>query len=195
MSVQDLLDELGASKGAFYHYFDSKQSLLEAVVDRLADAAIAALAPILDDAELPALPKLERVFAGIARFKAERKDLMLALIEVWNSDGNAIVREKLRRSTVSRMVPLLSRVVKQGIDEGVFNVDSPDETATVFVSLMLGFQELAIDLFLARQASTITFEVVQGSVASFTAAFERILGIPNGSITLIDASTLHFWFG
>ena len=31
MSVQDVLDELEASKGAFYHYFDSKQALLEAV--------------------------------------------------------------------------------------------------------------------------------------------------------------------
>ncbi len=28
MTVQDVLDELGASKGAFYHYFDSKEALL-----------------------------------------------------------------------------------------------------------------------------------------------------------------------
>ena len=33
MSVQDVLDELDASRGAFYHYFDSKAALLEAVVD------------------------------------------------------------------------------------------------------------------------------------------------------------------
>jgi len=195
MSIQDVLDELEASKGAFYHYFDSKQALLEAVVERFADVAIAELAPVLNDPKLPALRKLERFFAGIARRKAEQKELMLAIIEIWNSDGNAIVREKLRRLTVSRMVPLLSAVIKQGIDEGVFQVASPDETATVFVSLMLGFQELANDYFIARQAGTITFAVVQRSVASFTEAFERILGIPKGSLTLTDQSTLHFWFG
>jgi len=195
MSIQDVLDELEASKGAFYHYFDSKQALLEAVVERFADVAIAELAPVLNDPKLPALRKLERFFAGIARRKAEQKELMLAIIEIWNSDGNAIVREKLRRLTVSRMVPLLSAVIKQGTDEGVFRVASPDETATVFVSLMLGFQELANDYFIARQAGTITFAVVQRSVASFTEAFERILGIPKGSLTLTDQSTLHFWFG
>jgi len=195
MSIQDVLDELEASKGAFYHYFDSKQALLEAVVERFADVAIAELAPVLSDPKLPALRKLERFFAGIARRKAEQKELMLAIIEIWNSDGNAIVREKLRRLTVSRMVPLLSAVIKQGTDEGVFRVASPDETATVFVSLMLGFQELANDYFIARQAGTITFAVVQRSVASFTEAFERILGIPKGSLTLTDQSTLHFWFG
>ncbi|TME77617.1 MAG: helix-turn-helix transcriptional regulator [Chloroflexi bacterium] len=57
MSIQDVLDELEASKGAFYHYFDSKQALLEAVVERFADVAIAELAPVLSDPKLPALRK------------------------------------------------------------------------------------------------------------------------------------------
>src|ERR1700719_1919309 len=35
MSIQDVLDALEVSKGAFYHYFHSKQALLEAVVERL----------------------------------------------------------------------------------------------------------------------------------------------------------------
>jgi AcrR family transcriptional regulator len=80
MSIQDLLNELEASKGAFYHYFDSKQALLEAVVERFADGAIASVAPILNDPDLPALRKLERVLAGIANLKAEQKELMLAII-------------------------------------------------------------------------------------------------------------------
>src|SRR3977135_4304437 len=85
MSIQDVLNELEASKGAFYHYFDSKQALLEAVVERFADAGLAALGPILDDPELPALRKLEKVFAGIARFKAQKKELVVAIVEVWSS--------------------------------------------------------------------------------------------------------------
>ena len=195
MSIQDLLDQLEASKGAFYHYFGSKQKLLEAVVERFADGAMASLAPILSDPELPALKKLERFFAGIASLKAEQKDLMLAIIEVWNSDGNAIVREKVRRLSERIMVPLLSAVVTQGVDEGTLQVDSPDEMAKVLASLMLGFQQQATDLFIARQAGAITFEVVQRAVAANTEAFERILGVPKGSITLTDEPTLRFWFG
>jgi AcrR family transcriptional regulator len=195
MSIQDLLDQLEASKGAFYHYFDSKQALLEAVVERFADGAMASLAPVLADPRLPALRKLEKFFAGIASLKAEQKDLMLAIIEVWNSDGNAIVREKVRRLSERIMIPLLSAVVKQGVDEGTLQVDSPDEMAKVLASLMLGFQQQATDMFIARQAGAITFEVVQRSVAAHTEAFERILGIPKGSVTLTDEPTLRFWFG
>ncbi|MCG7586295.1 TetR/AcrR family transcriptional regulator, partial [Photobacterium sp. OFAV2-7] len=32
-SVNDLINAVGVSKGAFYHYFDSKQAVLEALVD------------------------------------------------------------------------------------------------------------------------------------------------------------------
>jgi AcrR family transcriptional regulator len=195
MSIQDVLDELDASKGAFYHYFDSKQALLEAVVDRFADVALATIAPVLNDANLPALRKLERIFSGIGSFKAQQKDFVLAMIEVWNSDGNAVVREKLRRLTVNRMTPLLSLVIEQGIAEGTFAAQSPDDTAMVLTSLMQGFQQQANDLFIARQAGTIGFDAVQRSVAANTEAFERILGLDRGSLTLIDEPALHFWFG
>src|SRR6266581_3910416 len=84
MSIQDVLDELDASKGAFYHYFDSKQALLEAVVERFADAALVTLDPVLDDPNLQAMRKLERIFSGIASFKAQQKEFVLAIIEVWN---------------------------------------------------------------------------------------------------------------
>src|SRR5437588_11756155 len=106
MSIQDVLDELDTSKGALYHYFDSKQALLDGVVDRFADAAMAAVAPILADPSLPALRKLERVFAGIARFKTGQVELVLAIMEVGNSDGNALVREEARRLTAGRPGPI-----------------------------------------------------------------------------------------
>jgi AcrR family transcriptional regulator len=195
MSIQDVLDALEVSKGAFYHYFDSKQALLEAVLERFADAALERLAPDLGDPDLPALRKMDGLFKGIAAFKAEQKDLVLAIIKVWTSDSNAIVREKLRRMTARRIVPVLSAVIRQGVDEGVFAVLSPDETATVLIGLMEGFQQLATDYFLARQAGTMTFEEVKRSVATFTEAFERILGAGKGSLRLMDDATLHLWFG
>jgi len=171
MNVQDVLDELEVSKGAFYHYFDSKQALLEAVVERFADGAMATVVPILGDPDLPALRKLEKVFAGIARWKAESKELVLAIMEVWNSDSNALVRDKVRRMTIRRLVPLLSAVVEQGIQEGVFRAGPADDTATVLVALMQGFQDLAVEYFIARQAGSITFE--KRSPIIFNSGFQR----------------------
>ncbi len=115
MSIQDVLDELGASRGAFYHYFDSKQELLGAMVDRIADQALAAVAPVVDDAALTATAKLEHFFEGIAQYKTDRKVLMLEFIKIWKSDDNLIVREKVRDTVVARIAPILARIIRQGI--------------------------------------------------------------------------------
>jgi AcrR family transcriptional regulator len=195
MSIQDVLDDLEASRGALYHYFDSKQALLDGVVERFADEALETIDPILADSKLPALTKLERVLGGIARFKAERKELVLAILEIWNSDGNALVRERLRQLTAKRMMPILTLVIRQGVGEGLITSSDPEETARVILYLMQGYQELASEHFLGRQAGTISYEQVLKSNRTATEAFERVLGIPPRSVTLADEATLRFWFG
>ncbi|GAB2559223.1 TetR/AcrR family transcriptional regulator [Gracilibacillus alcaliphilus] len=37
MSIQNILDQLHISRGAFFHYFSSKQQLLEALIERMLD--------------------------------------------------------------------------------------------------------------------------------------------------------------
>jgi len=195
MSVQDVLDQLDASRGAFYHYFDSKLALLEAAVDHIVAAALEAVSPIVADPMLSAPQKLERLFSGIAGWKAERRELMLALLEVWYSDDNAIVRDKVRRSTLVGLVPLLSVIVEQGRVEGVFSASSPDGAAQAVVTLILGAQDMAVELFFARQAGEIPFEVVAARFEGLAEALTRVLGAPAGSMSLIDAATLRLWFG
>lgn len=195
MSIQDVLDAAGASRGAFYHYFESKQELLEAMVDRIADQVLADLAPMVDDAGLPAISKLERFFGGIAQYKTDRKALMLEFIKVWKSDDMAVVRERLRRTMVQKVAPTLAVIIRQGVAEEVFGVDSIAETATILMTLLLGFQDGATDLFLARQANTISYEDAERTLLTFAAAFERILGARPGSISIVDRKTLREWFG
>jgi AcrR family transcriptional regulator len=194
-SVQDVLDEVGASKGAFYHYFDSKDALLDAVVDQMADGATVALEPMFADPALSAVQKLERLFGGLARFKAERKELVLAVMRVWLSDDNAIVREKLRRLVSARLVPWLDRIIRQGIDEGVFSSRYPEELPRVLASLVQGMSELAGELWVARQLGTISFEEVAHTFDAYGEAFERVVGARPGSLSFLDEPSLRIWFG
>ncbi|MGH2466601.1 MAG: TetR/AcrR family transcriptional regulator [Candidatus Limnocylindrales bacterium] len=194
LSVQEVLDALGASKGAFYHYFDSKAALLEAVVDRMADDALETVASLVADPNVPALAKLQGVFGGIARFKADRRELVLAVLDVWLSDDNAIVREKLRRIVVTRMVPVLAAILRQGAAEGMAPASTPEDTARVVASLIQGASDTAVELYVARQAGTVSFAVVERTLGAYAAAFERILGLPAGSLAFLSGETLHPWY-
>jgi AcrR family transcriptional regulator len=195
MSIQDVLDELDASKGAFYHYFDSKEGLLSAVVERIVATATATLEPIAADPALDAVEKFEAVFKGLARWKGERRELMLAILETWASDDNAIVRERLRRDTVVFVMPLLTRIIRQGVAEGTFSVASPEATARVLISVILGTSEVASELFFARQAGTVELAAVVRAFDAYADALERILGLPPRTLKLVDEATLHEWYG
>ena len=55
MTIQDILDQLKISKGAFYHYFNSKVDVLEAVVERMATEQVKPIfLSIVDDPPSPA---------------------------------------------------------------------------------------------------------------------------------------------
>ena len=195
MTIQDILDELQTSRGAFYHYFDSKSALLEEVIERMADAGMATVRPIATDPALAAPEKLERIFSAIADFKAGQADLLLAILEVWRSDENAIVREKLRLKVRDLLDPLLTDIIGQGVSEGTFDVASPEDTAQAVIWLIQGTQERAMDLYLARQAGSTSFEDVVRAFDGYTHAMERLLGVPQGSLTLVRPDVLHRWFG
>jgi AcrR family transcriptional regulator len=194
-SVQDILDAAGASKGAFYHYFDSKDALLDAIVDRMADQATARVQPLIDDRSLSAPQKLEAVFGGIAEFKAERRDLVMGFMEVWGSDDNAVVRERLRHLVAKRQLRLLDAIVRQGIAEGSFTTRFPDDLPRVLVGFMAGMSELAMELWIGRQHGAITFEEVKRTFDAYLEAFERVVGAQAGSLTFLDDSTIAFWYG
>lgn len=193
MSVQDILDGVGSSRGAFYHYFDSKQQLLDAVVTRMGEAAIASLDSTLHDASISALAKLQQVFSGIAGWKAERRDLVLGIAEIWLSDDNALVREKLRQRMTQDFAPMLGSIVAQGKREGVFTVSAPDDAALVLVSLMFGANLLATELFIARQSNRVSLEEVERLLGAYTTAYERILGVREGSLR-IDGDLIRLWY-
>lgn len=194
MTIQDILDILQISKGAFYHYFDSKQALLEALVERTLDDALEMIIPVMQDPNLKSLEKLERYFSLIARWKVEQKDYMLALMSVWYSDDNAIVRQKLDTSSTVKVIPLLTSLIHQGIEEGILKPTFPDQAAAIMMSILEGFANAIAILILSQDRTNASLNQLENLVGAYTDAVERVLGAPQGSIHLIDLKTLREWF-
>lgn len=199
LSIQDVIDDVGASKGAFFHYFDSKTALLGAIVDRMVDAATVAVAPIARDPELTAMQKLEGVFGGIAQWKSAQPELqpnaVADLVRTWYSDENTVVIERMRAAVATRLTPVLVAILREGAADGSFSVTSPEGTASVITSLILGLNDAATRLFIARRDGSVSFEDVRCTLAAYFEAMQRVLGIPVASWPAFDEGALRFWFG
>ena len=142
MSVQDILDVLQISRGAFFHYYSSKHELLEALIDRMLEEMEQVLIPIVHDPTLSALNKLQRFFGMIVQRKTEQKTLLLSLLDTWYADSNAIVRQKVRMAKVQRFTPLLTKIIRQGVGESVLTTSCPDQIGEVIFFLVLDFSEI-----------------------------------------------------
>jgi AcrR family transcriptional regulator len=193
MTIQDILDDLQISKGAFYHYFDSKTALLETLTERMLQEAIKIITPIIEDPHLSALEKFQRYFDTVARWKTARKTLMLALLRIWYTDDNAIVRQKVTSSGLKRITPLLTAIIRQGAQEGIFMTPYPDQVCEVVFSIMLCLGDSLAEALLAHNSEKDTLQAMQNAVASYTDALERILVAPSGCLQLIDDEMLKEW--
>jgi AcrR family transcriptional regulator len=206
MTIQDILDELHISKGAFYHYFDSKQSLLEALLEQLQDTAEQLLLPIVNDTQLPALEKLQRLLSTAGRWKADQMTLMLAIMRIWYADENVLVRQKQLTVGLLRVVPLFAAIVRQGVAEGIFSTLHPDQAGEIIFSLGESLANALAGIILteppapAARSSGLEpvprqLERMQAIVCAYNDAFERVLGAPPGSIVLVEPQVLHQWAG
>jgi AcrR family transcriptional regulator len=193
-SVQDILDDVGTSRGAFYHYFDSKTALLDGVVEQMVEAALQSVEPRLDDPGLTALERLQALFGGIAAWKTEHVDLALALTRVWLSDHNALVRDRFRRTVARRLVPRLTAIIAAGVAEGTFETGDPAGVAEVLMATLWGFNLRATELYLARQEGAISYDDVARTFEAYADAVDRILGAARGSFPRTDERLMRTWF-
>ena len=188
MTVQDLLDDLAISKGAFYHYFDSKPALLDAFIDRAIRAYEQQLAPITADRDLPPLDRLRRSLVVLAGAKICDRAFLSAL-QVLYSDENALVMQRSRAAGIRRFGPLLAPILAEGATAGVFRVDRPEPVAAALVTIVQDLVDAAGRLLLDHA----DWPAVDAVVSVYTEIVERTLGVPPGSVEMLDRRLLEQW--
>ena len=197
MAIQDIITDLNISSGAFYHYFNSKTVLLEALIERMQQEAEQLLLPIVHDLNLSAQEKLRSFFTEIDNLKIANKSFLLRMIRGWYSDNNAIVRQKVNEATIERRTPLLALIVNQGIQENVFAVFHPIQTAEVILSLTLSMENTFARLLLSSEREHDEPRFIENIVAThdgYINAIERVLGAPSHFLDNLDAETVRRWF-
>ena len=193
-SVRDIIDTIGIAKGTFYHYFDSKVALLEALVAQLITQSLAMFEAVANDGSLDALTKMRRVFNVIGNWKTERKEELLVVMRTLYRDENILLMHKVKTSSVAAVIPPLAAIIGQGVEEGVFHVESAEDSAEIFITTSQGFSEAFARILLNAEAYENPAELVKRKKVAYERAIERVLGAPVGSLPLFDTAIIDAWF-
>lgn len=189
MSIQDLLDALRMSKGAFYHYFESKPELLLALVERRTAVVEEKLRAIAEDPALSGRDKLLRHFASVDDWKLAEGRVVTRIVRAWFSDENAIVRQKLYAAGVARFAPLLERILRQGVAEKDFDTPDPAEAARMILCLRFDLGRAVGEALLANAQD----DAIDRMAIATADAIERLLGAAPGSIARPSRAALAKW--
>ena len=171
-TMQDIMNALGIAKGTIYHYFKSKEELLEAVVEDSVDKYIAGLEKVLNETEGNGLDKM-RALIKSGNVEEEQGNIL----EQLHDPGNIGMHTRQLAITISRLAPLYASAIQQGCEEGIFQTQHPLECAEF---LLAGIQFLTDIGFHTWSEKELTRRAM-----AFPALIEAQLNAPQGSFDFL----------
>lgn len=128
-SVDMIIEKAGIAKGTYYYYFESKEQTLEEVIGMILDTETEK-ALELKKADMPAPQKLVAI---IACFKPDVSES--SMVDALNKPENLLMHERFNEKLMDRIVPIISDVTYQGIEEGLFACEDVPERVRMVVIL------------------------------------------------------------
>lgn len=175
-TVSAIVTALGISKGALYHHFPSKDSLVEGLAERMGAQAHAALSAVVEAPTEPAGPKLARFVATARALRLQQAPAVAQALRVLHRDDNLLLRNKIGARLAAWVSPLLAAILEQGVAEGVFEVDDCEGTAGLLWHLSALFSEQQIETLLGAAAPEEKVEELFRRATLTATAIERVLG-------------------
>lgn len=137
-SLNEIIAKAGLSKGMFYHHFESKEALLEALFERKADETFAQLEPILAAPDLGPIERLQQILDFGAELKL--RDVSVTregLASLFRPESRQLY-ERFSAAWLERMRPILTAIIAEGADSGLFETDDAEGVADLVLQSKLG---------------------------------------------------------
>lgn len=190
-SVQDILDAVGFSKGGFYHHFDSKLAVLEAICQQRAEELCQSATTAADQPNLTASEKLNILLASSTLWQSDNPGFVMLLIQAAYCENGALMREKMKACQLSGMKGVLERVLREGVRSGDFFISDIETAAELVLRLYMQFADEIAFLLAGDDSEQQLCEKTIIKTRAYRTAIERMLLAPYGSITLIETKTLQ----
>lgn len=172
-TINDMLQIIGIAKGTFYYYFNSKEQVMDAVVMRYIETGVRAAQKIALDKKLTVHEKLLQIIMAQKPNTPSKRQM----IEEFHEPENAQIHQKSLSETILQLTPILTEVIKQGIEEKLFYTPYPRES----VEFLLISSQFLFDEGIFKW----TPEEIMQKIQAFIYIMETTLGAETGSFSYV----------
>lgn len=168
-TVNDILKEISIAKGTFYHYFKSKEEVLDAIVSRDTDIVIERANEVLKLDNIKPEEKLMHAFMAMQIANQMDNDTLNNL----HKTENVLLHQKILNQIVTIMAPILVTIIEEGIEKKVWKCRYPLQYMQIFLVASLTLTDEGV------------FEMDSDSqmkvMAALISMLEKILEVPEDS--------------
>jgi AcrR family transcriptional regulator len=194
VSLNDLIADAGVSKGAFYHWFPSKDALISALAEHSAREGLAVIEEALAQCGGNALDRLNAMLqAGFdVKMNAGTPELLAAAVSLLRPE-NSHLYGRIVAAEEDLFRPLLTRLISEGVAEGIFDTFDPEGVADMIYGLAARTNSKIIDVRDAADESARdhAIDVLTTRFRLNGLATDRVLGLPDESITTLTRTQVE----
>ena len=132
-SMREIARDLGMNQSSLYHYFDSKEDILYAVINDAIDDALGTLEEICGS-DLSPQGKLNQVLSFYTNYYAGDQDRLRLLVNEQGNLGKEYRQVLIRKER--RYVHLIQSILKDLADEGRMKTIPPSVAAFAFFGMV-----------------------------------------------------------
>jgi len=171
VTLSDIADEIGISKGTIYHYFKSKEELLDATIIRYVERLHDYCKLVVADKRLNAIEKIMHL-ADIDALTKDDEEIKRFFHTV--HPGNADMKLKRMIKQITIVTPLLTQIIEQGIREKVMYTKHPADAA----KLLIASEKMLFEGLMGYKP-----DELQKKLIAYVHYVEIILGMREGSLS------------
>lgn len=169
-STNDILEKVGIARGTLYHHFKSKEDIMDALIDRYSDGLLDAAQVIAADKTIPVVERVIRVVMALNLSGGSSKEIM----EHIHKPQNALMHQKIQKVIINGVPPILTGIIREGIEQGMFSTPFPYEC----MEMVVIYANTVFD----DDMITLTNEERGTRMLAFVCNVERLLGTASGSL-------------
>jgi len=189
-TVEAIIQKVEVSKGTFYYYFKSKEDLLDKLAYRMGKKILEEIKKIVEKDDLSAIDKLNQAYAVAGSVKLENIELLKVLLKAFYNDRNLFFRHKMFMSSMEILAPEFSKIIKQGVNEKVFNTPFPDKAARLIFEIANTFSGKILQLVIDLDENPENLNKVEREFRVYENAIERIVGAEERTIKIVNRNIL-----
>ncbi|KAB1435977.1 TetR/AcrR family transcriptional regulator [Candidatus Galacturonibacter soehngenii] len=122
-STNEILEKIGIARGTLYYHFKSKEDIMDALIKRYEKVLFENAEKIAKDKSIPVYERIVKVVKALNISEQGNGQI----IDHMHKPQNALMHQKTQATIIKRLTPLLTGIIEEGIEKGLFQTPFPYE--------------------------------------------------------------------